>query len=150
MHILQGDDCSKPTSDLIGAVTESINGREYNEESLVQCTTEKEEGELSPYGDYEDHNLQGHAEAGHEPEDSSTSMQYQTGDSEDDEIENDIDDDDKGDIHLNLSKPLIVHVPLLLQDKEKERATQIFYGNDSFYVLFRLYQVSSLHFRISN
>lgn len=136
----EGGDCSKPTSDFIGAVTESINGQECNEESRAQCTTEKEEGELSPYGNYEDHNLQGHGEADHEPEDSATSMQYQTGDSEDDEVENDIDDDDKSDIHLNSVKPLIVHVPVLLHDKEKERATQMFYGNDSFYVLFRLYQ----------
>lgn len=137
----EGGVCSKPTSDLFGAVTESINGQECNEESRVQCTTEKEEGELSPYGDYEDHNLQGHGEDDHEPEDSATSMQYQTGDSEDDEGENDNDDDDdKGDIRFNSLKPLVVHAPLLLHDKKKESTTQNFYGNDSFYVLFRLYQ----------
>ncbi|XP_074368070.1 paired amphipathic helix protein Sin3-like 4 isoform X1 [Apium graveolens] len=136
----EGGDCSKSTSDLIGAVTESVNDQECNEESRVQCTTEKEEGELPPYGDYEDHNLQGHGEADHEPEDSATSMQYQTRDSEDDEVEDDVNDDDKGYIYLNSVKPLIVHVPSLLHDKEKEKTTQMFYGNDSFYVLFRLYQ----------
>lgn len=130
-------------------MTESINGQKCNGKSRVQFTTEKEEGELSPYGDYEDHNLQGHGEANHKPEDSATSMQYQTREREDDEIDDDVVDDDKGDIHLNSVKPLIVHVPLLLHDKEKEKTTQIFYGNDSFYVLFQLYQVSSIHFRVS-
>lgn len=36
-------------------------------------------------------------------------------------------------------KPLAKHVPLSLHDKEKKE-TRIFYGNDSFYVLFRLHQ----------
>lgn len=135
----EGGECLKPNSDLIGAVTQSINGQECNEESRVQFTTEREEGELSPYGDYEDHNLQVHGEADHKPEDSATSMQYETRDSEDDEVENDV-DDDKDDIHLNSVKPLIVHVPLWLLDKEKEKSSQLFYGNDSFYVLFRLYE----------
>ncbi|KAL1807218.1 hypothetical protein ACET3Z_030286 [Daucus carota] len=134
----EGD--SKPISDLIGAMTESINGEECKEESQVQSTTVKVENELSPSGEYEDHNLQGHGEANHIPEDSATSMQYQTRDSEEDEVENDATmDDDKGDIRLNSVKPLKVHVPSLLLDKQKENA-QIFYGNDSFYILFRLYE----------
>lgn len=145
VYILQGD--SKPISDLIGAMTESINGEQCKEESRVQSTTVKVENELSPSGEYEDHNLQGHGEANHIPEDSATSMQYQTRDSEEDEVENDATmDDDKGDIRLNSVKPLKVHVPSLLLDKQKENA-QIFYGNDSFYILFRLYEVSSHHFR---
>ena len=36
-------------------------------------------------------------------------------------------------------KPLAKHVPPSLHDKEKD--TRVFYGNDSFYVLFRLHQV---------
>ena len=36
-------------------------------------------------------------------------------------------------------KPLAKHVPPSLHDKEK--GSRVFYGNDSFYVLFRLHQV---------
>lgn len=39
-------------------------------------------------------------------------------------------------------KPLAKHVPLALHDKEKD--SRVFYGNDSFYVLFRLHQVGLL------
>ncbi|WOL03842.1 paired amphipathic helix protein Sin3-like 4 isoform X2 [Canna indica] len=40
---------------------------------------------------------------------------------------------------LNTVKPLARHVPAALHDKE-EKSSRIFYGNDSFYVLFRLHQ----------
>jgi paired amphipathic helix protein Sin3a len=36
-------------------------------------------------------------------------------------------------------KPLAKHVPSALHEKGKD--SQVFYGNDSFYVLFRLHQV---------
>lgn len=39
-------------------------------------------------------------------------------------------------------KPLAKHVPPALHDKEKD--SRVFYGNDSFYVLFRLHQVGLL------
>ena len=38
-------------------------------------------------------------------------------------------------------KPLAKHVPTSLHERE-EKSSHIFYGNDSFYVLFRLHQVS--------
>ena len=41
----------------------------------------------------------------------------------------------------NAVKPLAKHVPTALHDRE-EKFSRIFYGNDSFYVLFRLHQVS--------
>ncbi|KAF9601001.1 hypothetical protein IFM89_014986 [Coptis chinensis] len=40
---------------------------------------------------------------------------------------------------LNAMKPLAKHVPPALSDKKTEES-RIFYGNDSFYVLFRLHQ----------
>jgi paired amphipathic helix protein Sin3a len=56
--------------------------------------------------------------------------------------------DAEGGISLPLSerflysvKPLAKHVPTSLHDRE-EKSSHIFYGNDSFYVLFRLHQVS--------
>lgn len=42
---------------------------------------------------------------------------------------------------LNTAKPLAGHVPATLHDKH-DKSSQIFYGNDSFYVLLRLHQVS--------
>jgi paired amphipathic helix protein Sin3a len=43
----------------------------------------------------------------------------------------------------NAVKPLAKHVPTVLHDRG-EKSSRIFYGNDSFYVLFRLHQVSYL------
>ncbi|XP_020097203.1 paired amphipathic helix protein Sin3-like 4 [Ananas comosus] len=40
---------------------------------------------------------------------------------------------------LHMVKPLAKHVPEALRDKE-DKGSRIFYGNDSFYVLFRLHQ----------
>ncbi|XP_072983641.1 paired amphipathic helix protein Sin3-like 3 isoform X1 [Typha latifolia] len=40
---------------------------------------------------------------------------------------------------LNTVKPLAKHVPAALHERE-DKCSQIFYGNDSFYVLFRLHQ----------
>ncbi|CAM0958907.1 unnamed protein product [Alopecurus aequalis] len=40
----------------------------------------------------------------------------------------------------NAVKPLAKHVPTALHDRE-EKFSRIFYGNDSFYVLFRLHQI---------
>jgi paired amphipathic helix protein Sin3a len=55
--------------------------------------------------------------------------------------------DADGGISLPISesavKPLAKHVPTVLHDHE-EKFSRIFYGNDSFYVLFRLHQVSYL------
>jgi paired amphipathic helix protein Sin3a len=46
---------------------------------------------------------------------------------------------------LHSVKPLAKHVPTSLHDRN-EKPSRIFYGNDSFYVLFRLHQVSFLTF----
>jgi paired amphipathic helix protein Sin3a len=45
---------------------------------------------------------------------------------------------------LLTAKPLVKHVRPVLHGKEKN--VQIFYGNDSFYVLFRLHQVLMCQF----
>lgn len=42
---------------------------------------------------------------------------------------------------LHSVKPLAKHVPTALHDRD-EKSSRIFYGNDSFYVLFRLHQVN--------
>lgn len=44
---------------------------------------------------------------------------------------------------LHTVKPLAKHVPVSLQEKDA-KGSRVFYGNDSFYVLYRLHQVSFL------
>lgn len=52
---------------------------------------------------------------------------------------------------LQTVKPLVKHVPTALNERTK--SSRIFYGNDSFYVLFRLHQVRmalrKIHFKYS-
>lgn len=207
---------------------ESVKNHRYNDESAAQYKIEREEGELSPNGDFEEDNFAVYGDAGlesvHKVKDGPVSRQYQTRHGEEETCcgeaggENDADADDEGDesaqrtsedsenasengdvsgsesgdgedcsreeheedgdrdehdnkaesegeaegmadahdvegdgsmlpfserFLLNV-KPLAKHVPSALHDKEK--GSRVFYGNDSFYVLFRLHQVSFLYF----
>ena len=198
-------------------MTEGIKSHRYNEESVGQHKVEREEGELSPNGDFEEDNFADYGEAGletaHKMKDGAANRQYQgrgeaggendagagaddegeesaqrtSEDSENasengevsgsnsgegesrEEQEEDIDhdehDDNKAesegeaegmaDAHdvegdgtllpfserfLLTVKPLAKHVPSALHENETD--SRVFYGNDSFYVLFRLHQVS--------
>ncbi|XP_009383768.2 paired amphipathic helix protein Sin3-like 4 isoform X1 [Musa acuminata AAA Group] len=47
--------------------------------------------------------------------------------------------DAEGELFLHTVKPLARHVPAALHD-EQDKSSRIFYGNDSYYVLFRLHQ----------
>ena len=199
--------------------TEGIKSRRYNEESVGQHKVEREEGELSPNGDFEEDNFADYGETGLKAalkvKDGAANRQYQRHGEE--EVccveaggENDVDADDEGeesahrtsedsenasengevsgsnsgegesreeqeedidhdehdnkvesegeaegmaDAHdvegdgtllpfsehfLLTVKPLAKHVPSVLHEKD----SRVFYGNDSFYVLFRLHQVS--------
>ncbi|KAK6281649.1 hypothetical protein POUND7_015474 [Theobroma cacao] len=215
----EGGDCSRPVLSGNGMVTEGIKSHRYNEESAGQLKVEREEGELSPNGDFEEDNFADYGEAGletaHKVKDGAANRQYQRHGEE--EVccgeaggENDADADDEGeesaqrtsedsenasengevsgsdsgegdsreeqeedidhDEHDNKAesegeaegmadahdvegdgtllpfserflltvKPLAKHVPSALHEKEK--GSRVFYGNDSFYVLFRLHQ----------
>lgn len=218
----------RPVISSNGAATEGTKSHRYQEESVGHFKVEREEGELSPNGDFEEDNFANYGEAGleaaHKVKDAAVSRQYQNRHGEEEICcreaggENEADADDEGeesaqrssedsenasengdvsgsesgdgeesreeheedgehdehdakaesegeaegmaDAHdvegdgtsLPLSerflltvKPLAKHVPPALHDKEKD--SRVFYGNDSFYVLFRLHQVySSLHF----
>ncbi|KAJ4836782.1 hypothetical protein Tsubulata_013609 [Turnera subulata] len=211
-------DFSRPTN---GLATDGVKSHKYNDESAAQFKVEREEGELSPNGDFEEDNFAVYGEAGmeaaHKVKDSAVSRQYQTRRGEEETCgeaggENDADADDEGDesaqrtsedsenasengevsgsesgdgedcsreeheedgehdehdnkaesegeaegmadahdvegdgtilpfserFLLNV-KPLAKHVPPALHDIEK--GSRVFYGNDSFYVLFRLHQ----------
>ncbi|BFG26777.1 hypothetical protein CerSpe_130510 [Prunus speciosa] len=208
----EGVDIAKPTSFANGVVPESTKVNSRHEVSVGPSKIEKEEGELSPVGDFGEDNFVVSGDAGvqampktnHNVE----SRQYQSGNGEDtcqDAGENDADADDEnsenvseagedasgsetagdecsreeqgeeedaehddvdgkaesegeaegvadghlvgGDgMSLQLSerfllsvKPVAKHVPAALLEERKD--SRVFYGNDNFYVLYRLHQI---------
>ncbi|KAL6969502.1 hypothetical protein U1Q18_029214 [Sarracenia purpurea var. burkii] len=215
----EGGDCTRPVSFSNGIIAEDIRVHRYHEESVSQFKIEREEGELSPNGDFEDNFAAyggGGVEAARKSKDNVARRQYQTGHGREDIYcgeaggENDADDEGEesaqrssegsenafengngsasesadgedcsrvdreedgdheengnkvesegeaegmADAHdvarggillpfserfLKTVKPLTKHVPLTLHDQEEK--SRVFYGNDSFYVLFRLHQ----------
>uniref|UniRef100_A0A5B6ZFS1 Putative paired amphipathic helix protein Sin3-like 4 isoform X2 n=1 Tax=Davidia involucrata TaxID=16924 RepID=A0A5B6ZFS1_DAVIN len=199
----EGGDCTKPVSSSNGTLAEGIKVHRYHEESVGHFKIEREEGELSPNGNFEEDNVAAYGdacvEAAQKPKDSAASRQYQTGEEEiccgEAGGENDADaDDENGDVSASESadgedcsreeheedgdhdendnkaesegeaegmadahdvegdgtllpfserflltvKPLTKHVPSALHGKQND--SRVFYGNDSFYVLFRLHQ----------
>ncbi|KAK9277386.1 hypothetical protein L1049_006929 [Liquidambar formosana] len=225
----EGVDGRRPVVSTNGIVAEGIKVHRYHEDSVGHFKVEREEGELSPNGDFEEDNFAAYGNAGmeavHKPKDSA-SRQYQSRHGAEETCcgeaagENEADADDEGeesaqrssedsenasengdvsgsesgdvedcsredheedgdhDEHDNKAesegeaegmadahdgegdgtllpfserflltvKPLSKHVPPALHDKEKD--SRVFYGNDSFYVLFRLHQ--TLYERISS
>lgn len=213
----QGGDFPRPNKSTNGIMQDGNKTQRY-EESAAQFKVEREEGELSPNGDFEEDNFavcgDTRLDAVHKTKDNAVNRQFQTkhgeeacgaeagaendaddegeesahrssedsenasengdvsasesGDGEDcsqeDHEEDGDNDDNKGesegeaegmaDAHdvgdgtmlpfsdrcLLYVKPLAKHVPPALH--EKGRSSRVFYGNDSFYVLFRLHQVS--------
>lgn len=197
-----------------GGFSEVSRHTAYNKECLDPSKNEKEEGELSPNGDFEEDNFVGYRDGSQSmpnPNNGDESAQYQNGGEEiscqDAAGENDADADDEdsenaseagedvsgsesaadecsreeneeeedgehdeldgkgesegeaegtSDAHLVAgdgtsvpqserflltSKPLAKHVASPPSDSGKKHR-RIFYGNDTFYVLFRLHQVS--------
>lgn len=220
--ISQAGDSTRPVISSNGAITEGTKGHRYVEESVRNFKIEREEGEISPNGDFEEDNFANYREAGSEavqkPKDGGSSRQLKARHGEevcggDAGGENEADADDEGEESAHRSsedsenasengdvsgsesgegeecsreereeegdndehdtkaesegeaegtadahdvegdgtslphserfllsvKPLAKHVPPALLDKDKD--SRIFYGNDSFYVLFRLHQV---------
>lgn len=208
---LQGGDVSRSISLANGGFSEGSRHNAYSKESLDPSKNEKEEGELSPNGDFEEDNFVGYRDGGQSmpnPNCADESAQYQNGGEEiccqDAAGENDADADDEdsenvseagedvsgsesaadecsreedeedgeqdeldgkgesegeaegiSEVHLGgegasvpqserfllTSKPLAKHVASSSSDGGKKHR-HIFYGNDTFYVLFRLHQVS--------
>ncbi|KAF7809233.1 paired amphipathic helix protein Sin3-like 4 isoform X1 [Senna tora] len=210
----EGGDSTRPVTPTNGAIAEGSKVPRYQEESVGHFKSEREEGELSPNGDFEDNfAIYGDTDltaAGHKGKNGGVTMQYQNRHGEEGcgeaGGENDADDEgshrrssedsenasenghvfgsesadgecsreeheedgehehdnkaesegegegmaDANDVEgdgtslpfserfLLSVKPLAKHVPPVLH--EKERVSRVFYGNDSFYVLFRLHQ----------
>ncbi|XP_073227098.1 paired amphipathic helix protein Sin3-like 4 isoform X1 [Cicer arietinum] len=212
----EGADSTRPVTSANGATTEDTKVHRCHKESVGHFKSEREEGELSPNGDFEEDNFAVYANAGleavHKRKGGNTSQQYQNSHGE--QVcgeaggENDADNQSDGSPHrssdsenasengdvsgtesadgeecsreeheedgdhehgnkaesegeaegmtdandvegdgsslpysecfLLTVKPLVKHVGPVLHGKEKN--VQIFYGNDSFYVLFRLHQ----------
>ncbi|PPR88925.1 hypothetical protein GOBAR_AA31762 [Gossypium barbadense] len=200
----EGGGCSRPIISGNGMMTEGSKNHRYNEESVAQLKVEREEGELSPNGDFEEDNFADYGEASLETalkvKEGAANRQYQrhgeeertSEDSENasengevfgsdsgegesrEEQEEDIDHDEHdnkvesegeaegmADAHdaeadvtllpfserfLLTVKPLAKYVPSPLHENKKD--SQVFYGNDSFYVLFRLHH--TLYARIQS
>lgn len=214
LHSSENGDCARPVSSSNGAVAEGSRVQRGHEETVGHLKIEREEGELSPNGDFEEDNFIAYrdnngTEAAHKSKESAASRhKYRNGHGEARVLENEADADDEGeesaqrssdesenafengdasgsesadgddcspedrdegdhenkaesegeaegmaDAHdvegdamllpfserfLKTVKPLTKHVPLVLHDEEKD--SRIFYGNDSFYVVFRLHQ----------
>lgn len=219
LSLLQGGGPMRQIPTANGTVGEGIKSHRYAEESVRHLKIEREEGELSPNGDFEEDNFanyDGELKAGPKAKEGVVDRQYPSTRG-DDELccreaggENEADADDEGeesaqrssedsenasengdvsasdsgdgedcfredhedgdhddnkaesegeaegmaDAHdvegdgtsipcserfLLTVKPLAKHVPPILHEEGKE--SHIFYGNDSFYVLFRLHQV---------
>ncbi|KAL2344258.1 hypothetical protein Fmac_005543 [Flemingia macrophylla] len=210
---LEGADSTRPVTSTNGAIIEDTKVKRYHEQSVGYFKSEREEGELSPNGDFEDNfTIYGHAdlEAVHKGKDGTNTISQQYQNKFGEEVcggagENDADDgqesphrsledsenvSENGDISgtesadgecsreeqemdgvhehdkaesegeaeemadandegdgaslpyserfLVTVKPLAKHVPPVLHGKEG--TVRVFYGNDSFYVLFRLHQ----------
>lgn len=209
--VLQGGDAVKPVLLANGVITDGSNVNGCHEAFARPSKIEKEEGELSPNGDFEEDNFVVYGGSGElSMPKAKQSRQYQAGKGEqmncqDAGGENDADADDEdsenvseagedvsgsesggdecsrdeheeeedaehdeadgkaesegeaegmvdghvggGDGLLPLSerfllsvKPLAKHVPAAFLEKER-KDSRVFYGNDDFYVLFRLQQV---------
>ncbi|KAK9024316.1 hypothetical protein V6N11_004483 [Hibiscus sabdariffa] len=118
------DDATKQLFELQGS-----NCFRYNEESFGQHKVEREEGEFFPDGDFEEGGFADYGEAGLEVAYKMEDGAYE--DSENCEL--------SGKERCLLTvKPLAKHVPSALRENEND--SRVFYGNDSFYVLFKLHQ----------
>lgn len=209
--MLQGGDIAKPASFGNGVFTESTKVNSRHEESVGPSKIEKEEGELSPIGDFGEDNFVVSGDAGVQAlpkENLGVERQYQSTNGEEicsqDAGENDADADDENSENVSEAgedvsgsetagdecsreehgeeddaehddvdgkaesegeaegmadghlvgdgcslqlperflmsvKPLAKHVPATLLDEKKD--SHVFYGNDNFYVLYRLHQV---------
>ncbi|EOA33276.1 hypothetical protein CARUB_v10019668mg [Capsella rubella] len=183
-----------------GTLAEISNNQRCNEGVSEQTKIEREEGELSPTGEFEEDNFavhgenelealskrkenddnaddEGNASAQRSSDGSGNTSQNgdvsgtDSGDGEDCYQEDDMDHNNKAesegeaeegmsDAHdgaggdrsvLSISvrnllhvRPLAKYVPPALRDKDKDdsrKNSEVFYGNDSFYVLFRLHQI---------
>ncbi|KAI3952206.1 hypothetical protein MKW98_005901 [Papaver atlanticum] len=211
----RGGDSSKPGISANGSLMEGTKVHRYHKDSTGHQKIEREEGELSPNGDFEEDNFVGYGSSGpanrirtktkdsaavskdgqevkcrveaagdnDADDEGDESHQRSTEDSEnvsetgegvsgsdsgdgvecspedhegeeDAKVESEGEAEGTADAHdvegegsllkfserfLQTVKPLAKHVPSALQNKEG-KDFRIFYGNDSFYVLFRLHQ----------
>ncbi|KAG8366233.1 hypothetical protein BUALT_Bualt17G0055200 [Buddleja alternifolia] len=150
------DGIIKPASSSIETVPEEVKAEKCHEETETRTKIEREEGELSPNRNLEEKNFAGEEidangddegdESAHGSSDGENASQ--NGDVSASESANGeecspkVPIEDEGivpisDSSLQTVKPLNTNTPT---GKERKNS-QIFYGNDSFYLLFRLHQM---------
>ncbi|KAL3631082.1 hypothetical protein CASFOL_024066 [Castilleja foliolosa] len=160
-----------PSSSIISTKPEEVKPKEHNQETTEACPKiEREEGELSPNRNLEENGEQMCIEQAAEendtiPDDEGEGSARGSSDSENisengdisasesangdecdpEDNENDVKADESegeeqiSDRFLRTAKPLAIKVAT--ESHGKEENLQIFYGNDSFYLLFRLHQM---------
>ncbi|KAK4598272.1 hypothetical protein RGQ29_015659 [Quercus rubra] len=102
----EGGDSTRPVISTNGGTSDGIKVNRYHEDSVGHFKVEREEGELSPNGDFEEDNFAVYRDSGleavHKPKDGSVSRQYPTRHGEEDMCcgeaggENEADADDEG------------------------------------------------------
>ncbi|PWA44006.1 SIN3-like 2 [Artemisia annua] len=155
-----------------GSLSEAANVKRHTEDSAKPSKTEKEEGELSPNGDFDENNPIAYGDNNGSHADDEDSVNVSEGadvsgseSAADDCSRDDHEEEGKAESEgeaegiedanfvgidgtpllpaeqfLVTAKPLAKHVALPLCDGER-KDLNVFYGNDSFYTLFRLHQV---------
>lgn len=102
----EGGDSARPILSTNGVMSDGVKAHRYHEEPVGHFKVEREEGELSPNGDFEEDNFAVYRDAGseavHKSKDGAVSRQYQARHGEEDMCcaeaggENDADADDEG------------------------------------------------------
>ncbi|KAI3502431.1 hypothetical protein L1887_30500 [Cichorium endivia] len=123
----------------------SMVDRDVTKTSNRPVIRAKENGEFSPNGDFKRGNRSlDDSENAFDSGSESADAEDRSPDGDHDNIDGVVDalGDDTcpfSEHFLKRVKPLMLHVPETLQNKEKK--TRVFYGNDDFYVFFRLHQI---------
>ncbi|KAK6160077.1 hypothetical protein DH2020_003458 [Rehmannia glutinosa] len=133
-------------------ITKEIGGRMCNERAGEGTDAiADDEGEESAQGSSDSENA---SENGDVSASESANGEECSPEEPDDENDNKAESEGEADVHdteatmqfsdrfLQTAKPLTLKVPMALLGKE--RNSQIFYGNDSFYLLFRLHQLQAI------
>ncbi|PPS02262.1 hypothetical protein GOBAR_AA18401 [Gossypium barbadense] len=159
-HTSEGGDVTKHALLVNGGPTDDTNARRYLEAPAGPLKIEKEEGELSPNGDFEEDNFVAYGDNGLKAvpvaKHSVESGQYQSGkgshcsesagdecsrgEHEEEEVERDGMSVSTSERFLFTVKPLEKHVPAVFPE-EDQNSSRVFYANDDFYVLFRFHQI---------
>ncbi|PPE00510.1 hypothetical protein GOBAR_DD02460 [Gossypium barbadense] len=174
VHSSEGVTVAKHALIVNGTPTDGSNGSRYHEESTGPSKVEKEEGELSPNGDFEEDNFVAYGDAGPKvvpkAKHGVESRQQRSGNGKDLHSEEEVEHDEVygkaesegeaegiADAHvggdgtsLSFSERFLFTVKPLSKHvppalpEDEKYNSWVFYANDDFYVLFRLHQLQAV------